>query len=196
MADADCLSPNSLGALLGAAPWSRSSQGLGTPILDELGTAFEAREGLGRAPGGGEQRAGDRPKSVTPTPGDALLDELGLDHRDIERLTQSDTDLVRGGFQRVLGQQPPHIPVVVAQQVSGGATLPRNCVSLQPQLVQPVQPHPYARPVAQELGMPLRQQVRAAARRRLLRHHPTHKSDPHDHPRRTGCCRSPTSGAS
>ena len=83
MADADCLSPNSLGALLGAAPWSRSSQGLGTPILDELGTAFEAREGLGRAPGGGEQRAGDRPKSVTPTPGDALLDELGLDHRDI-----------------------------------------------------------------------------------------------------------------
>ena len=50
MADADCLSPNSLGALLGAAPWSRSSQGLGTPILDELGTAFEAREGLGRAP--------------------------------------------------------------------------------------------------------------------------------------------------
>ena len=161
MADADCLSPNSLGALLGAAPWSRSSQGLGTPILDELGTAFEAREGLGRAPGGGEQRAGDRPKSVTPTPGDALLDELGLDHRDIERLTQSDTDLVRGGFQRVLGQQqPPHIPVVVAQQVSGGATLPRNCVSLQPQLVQPVQPHPYARPVAQELGVPLRQQAR------------------------------------
>ena len=182
MADADCLSPNSLGALLGAAPWSRSSQGLGTPILDELGTAFEAREGLGRAPRGGEQRAGDRPKSVTPTPGDALLDELGLDHRDIERLTQSDTDLVRGGFQRVLGQQPPHIPVVVAQQVSGGATLPRNCVSLQPQLVQPVQPHPYARPVAQELGVPLRQQARAAARRRLLRHHPTHKSDPHDHP--------------
>ena len=162
MADADCLSPNSLGALLGAAPWSRSSQGLGTPILDELGTAFEAREGLSRAPGGGEQRAGDRPKSVTPTPGDALLDELGLDHRDIERLTQSDTDLVRGGFQRVLGQQqpPPHIPVVVAQQVSGGATLPRNCVSLQPQLVQPVQPHPYARPVAQELGVPLRQQAR------------------------------------
>ena len=78
MADADCLSPNSLGALLGAAPWSRSSQGLGTPILDELGTAFEAREGLGRAPGGGEQRAGDRPKSVTPTPGDALLDERTL----------------------------------------------------------------------------------------------------------------------
>ena len=116
MADADCLSPNSLGALLGAAPWSRSSQGLGTPILDELGNAFEAREGLGRAPGGGEQRAGDRSKSATPLGGDALLDELGLDHRDIERLTQSDTDLVRGGFQRVLGQQqpPPHIPVAVS----------------------------------------------------------------------------------